>query len=570
MAKQQKQQFQALTPITYRDFIGINPSAAPYNLEDGELFEAIDVYVDRNGGICSRRTVTPFASKGIPPSICSMMQFESKAGDSYVIMQDDDGKVWHVKNGPGPVVASPLPKNENGRCCYVGWQVNDYFYMSNGNKVWKWDGVGSAVDVTTTTIHPLGDEQNVNNMGVLAGCQTANFLNTVFVAGPKINEVDPRAVYWSSPVIEYPDGEIKGQEDFSEMARFSFTNGAPSDEIVRLLPCGQNLLVIKSHSVHAVRANDNASVAEFFYTDVLDDAGIVGPQAVACELGTAFMFDQRRGVIMVESDGTTTQMFDQLFGLIEDKRIKNMKLTAMASHGRKLYVSLPLDSKEHNTHTFVYDFDVKGWVEYCIGFDMFLDYCPASDNSKNAGGLIGYVASENALVFVDDAHEMYDDFGTRKQRIKPSFSTKWFDHALPYIPKNFNSAEVTLTSAGVAELCVTPTYDWDQSIGDDTRVVENDGIPVVDQCPEFDDCDNVTYAKEVVVVCDPETMEETPLDCDGGPFYGPRTDTTDSVSLGKLNKGRAVQFRFEDNRSDAPWCIGQITMYYKPLSVKGC
>lgn len=567
MASKRQVPVQALSVMTYRDFVGLNRTAAPFNLEDGELARAVDVSVDRNGGICTRRVVTPFVSGGMPGSpVCSMFYFETEAGDSYVIFQTEDGKVWHVKNGPGVAVPSPIPDNVDGRCCYVGWMAHKNLYVSNGVKVYRWDGVSTPVDVTTTSVHPLGDEQTVNDLGVIAGCDVQPFLNTIFVAAPKVNNADENSVYWSAPLLEYPDGELKGEEDFSEFARFSFTSGNPSDDIVKMMSCGKQLLVFKRHSVHSIAPSSDATIAEFFMQDLLSDSGLAGPKAVTCELGVAFMFDDRRGVVSIDGNGEATSMFSQLFDLIEDKEISDPSKIAMASYGRKLYVSVPLDGSDHNNRTFVYDFDVKGWVEYTLGFDCFMDYCPTNGKS----GLLGVMHDPQGIVFVDDVEGMYDIFTTGRKRISPEIATKWFDDGVPYLNKNFNSVEAVVSSVGDVRLCVYGTADWEPCLSTAVRSLSSESK--VGECIVYDDCDTSVFPKTVrEVFCEAEDPDGVVVGCeDDSVTFGPQTNTARRVAFKIRTKARGMQVVIADDGSDFPWCVTQLTLLYKPLTVRSC
>lgn len=557
-----------LQTITVRDFSGgLNLANAPYNLSENELVEACDVNLDAAGGFCSRGVLSPFTTNPLASPVCTTWHFEQAlSGDSYVFMHLEDGTVWYVLNGPGPAVQwtpsgpSILSPPGTGRCCYVSWQAHGLMYISNGNKVFRWDsGANAVTDVTATSTSDLyaigyvGPPQNLQK--VPPGCAVSVFGSRVFIADSQLSGplTGGNQVYWSIPLLEYPTLGFVGQETFANDQLESFGLGDDADVIVSIVPCGKNLYVFKRHSTHVITPNPDPQTKEFFSADILSNEGTVGPKAVACESGVAFFFDSEKGVLALAPDGSMDWIFEPLYPLITEGQINPlaMREIAMGVCHKRLYVSVPMGTATKNTDTFVYDFKVGGWTRHKYGIDCFLDWKPTLRKS----GCIGVVSSPCATLALLDTIGTEDEPCTGEvSKPEPKVCTRWFDDGLPYLEKGWKRPEFEVTSSDEVTGSTHGTFGWDKCNSSDIA--------------GFTAKKRIATAPVVTkkIICPGEPPVPVPLKGSCNP-EDPRTTKVKGSAMGE---GRSLQIVFEGVESTEPWCINQLTMFYVAKDVRTC
>ncbi len=552
---------------------GLNLADDSPSVADIELTEACDVEISPSGGVCSRRPVAPYVKNApLASPVCSMWEYEIPDGidgaKSWMMFQTEDGKVWMMERDTGVVQPAPIPDNPYAPptgllCCYHGWQAAGKLYVSNGAKVWRWDGVGAPVDVTTTSVHPDGDEEEISNLGVLANCDATTANGLVFLLGGLFASSDIDTLWWSNAIFEQegnpnvPDGQVAGQEDFYKTRRHTFTAGAAGDRVERVVACGKTLYVFKRHSTYAFGPGSGG--AEFAAQDISTDIGIANPKALTCFEDVAYVFDERKGLYAL-SGGSYEWLFRPVYPLLQCGDIKQTRTTAVGACDRKIFVSVDMEGEGKNTDTLVYDLVTRSWVWWKIGFDCFYNYCP----SKIPGACLAAVSSPcPTIVRLDHClNTLVDDFGCAQVRFTPRFSTAWYDDRLPYVDKSFRRTEVLLVHEGGAKIATGHAKNWEPCSFQEGRVIEVES--------KFDDImvwDEDTWPVGLTIVNGDEVVECPPHGV--GPVWGPPSENGTIAPMAMPGQARAVRFGFVDCGSSERWCITTLTTFYDPKPI-GC
>ena len=309
--------------------------------------------------------------------------------------------------------------------------------------------------------------------------------------------------------------------------RQAFAGGYPSDPIVRIVPCGQSLLVFKGSSVHLMAPGSAEPGKVFQFTDVSTNTGLVGKQAVVADRDRAYFYDQRRGLFAISDSGSIEWLFEKLFPLIEEGRVTPgaEHRVAVGLHRHKLYVSLPLDGAQFPNETWVLDTRSGTWVRYDLGFEAFLTYqAPpptlVGGRPQGASSFLGVVRNPHyTLVRLDDRTHT-DDFGGGQSRaIQTSLRTKYYDDELPQVPKRIMGTNFEIETAGDFTLTLSAHRDWVDS------ALRTDGLLVRSANPTV-----------------------------GGPKY---------------RRARALSFELSAPVG-AEWCLRQLMIHYKAEGVRAC
>lgn len=581
------QSSQPLSVVTYRDFTGgLNLAAPKFNIAVNELSAARDVVVNDAGGVEVRPTVKPFVlGDAFPSPVQQVWSFEAaNNGFLYTFFQLENGQTWLVPNGPAlPINVTQgsggteiVPSSSNNR--WHSWDSNGVMYFSNGVTSWKWDngvkvvgagaepgGFGSTQKVNTGDgFHPEADDNEVSNLGVLSNVDATTWRGVVMAIGVPVdgdtaNGIDHDTLWWSNALYEQPTGatlagQLAGHEDFYETRRFSFNTGLAADYARRVVNAGRNLYVFKRKSIHAV-APAGSGISEFFITDIATDMGICGDDAVDSAGDTTFFFDDERGLMALQGDGSPVWLFQKMMPLL--RRMTNPESTQVCVYRQRVYVSLAIGHGTRNNMTIVYDVPTRSWVSWDIGFDR-LHYARGTNSD---GYLIGCVSDpSNSVVFLSDVPSMYDDFGGSRRKVKPLVRTAWWDDGLPYIRKRWTGSEFVMSATGDLRVRLDASLNWEDFSNPSPAVVES-------LSAGYDDVfkvDSSWAAPDVREVVEPGDERFLGGIEDGYDKLAPVGPVGRSLNGPPLGHGRSIQLSVQDAGSEEPWSLDQVTVFYRP------
>lgn len=558
--------------VTLREWMaGLWYSKSPYKMQGNSLAEMCDVEIARDGCLCTRKPVKPFAF-GPTAAICNTWQYERADGTVFFMVVDKSGKVWmtNVAAGSEPpytFTPAPFPDQNMAGCCYNQFQANGKLYISDGSKTLCWDGISAPVDVTATAYHDTTVDpaaaDDVTDQGIPPFCTADVHANAAWLGRPNWGAGKDRTneVWWSANIKLY-ECVAKGEKDYSDARALGFDTSLTADNVEAVVACGNKLMVMKKHSVHAIAASD-FQLTSFAGRSITEDVGISGPKAFTCTQGVLFVYDARKGLYAITDSGPAWLMeaiWDGHNGICGKNR--NPGITAVGACGQRVFVSIAEDSGDRNTHTYVYDLRNRNWSRWCIGFDCFQQWCP----TQGDGYCLGVVSSPcNAVVRIDDKDEsdcLEDDFGACKRKYSPSFTSAWFDAGAPYVEKRWMAVEMSFeVGRKDTSILLTSTHDWTAGSGNTETVTLESGVTNCIIADE-DGCipAGIQYCEivdvggpeiPVAVTCPPGQEQLRPADSTTVNLEGPVSCSSRSMGF----KGLTTK--------DGRWCLQQITLFYK-------
>lgn len=228
-----------------RDFTGgLNLRSDQFQLGDNESPEILNMDIDPRGGIRTRRGFTPYATPtGLPGEVISLWSFNKLGVDPRLCAQVHEGgqasAVYNLDGGSWSKVGT-----DNTTLDPVSqFTFKDVLYVGNGTDLvlrWAMPGVSrlngnltsNDFDNPTTGNMPIGRCMTVFNGHVFVG-------NTTEGAGTRY----PNRLRFSHP--NFP-------EAYRAVDYIDVDPGVDGDEIVALVPYGDQLLIFKNHSVHVL------------------------------------------------------------------------------------------------------------------------------------------------------------------------------------------------------------------------------------------------------------------------------------------------------------------------------
>ena len=568
--------------ITRRFNGGLN-YAHSYGLTASELRDGGDFDIFESGAIGSRRALKPFGTNNIGQPVLNSYAWQDKEGHDHMFAVLSDGVISVASSGSTTFAPSVfgLMVDSNSRCVPHFWSAGGYLYVSDGYKVWRWEGVGHPTydDVTTVFVHPTSITPVVEKRGVPANCAATTYQNTVFIGNTLVWMTDPDAVWWSAAVAEQPDGsphegELTGQEDFYEDQRITFISGPQADEIVALVAAGPVVYVFKRHSISAMASTGGP----VYSNDISTHLGLSNPNAWAVSGNEVYFFDDNEGLHVISGNSAPQSVFDPIYPLLDCGRISHTDGVAVGVDGDRVFVSCCLDSDAGvNNVTFVLNTKISAatsrggaWSRWDVGFTSFTRWQPQSDDSS----LVGFTSGANdtpmgAVRLNECSSAIVDDWGFATRVIEPWFLTAFFDDALPTVRKRWERVTLHVSGSDRVKLSVSAESGLDAiplascNLPDVSRPrLPHNGQGYVDVDLATYDCSTSARIVDTDSWGDVEdnglTMCETPV-------------ATNEVSGARVVRiaypGRGVVFAVEvrDNGSEAAWSIEELDVKYQTI-----
>lgn len=499
-----------------------------WQLADNESPDMCNVDVDDRGGFRLRGGVSPFGSStGLADDPKSLFMYESSSASPHILASDGTNIVR--KNGAAWTTVGAMSGT-------VRFQTfKDRVYAQNGSSVaHRWDGttyqaLGNAApsnwnnDITSPTAHG-----SAGNMPV-ASCITA-WKGCLFVANTvEDGSNHPNRVRWSHP--NFP-------EDWFEVHYIDIDEGVDGDEIVRLEPMGDHLLVFKQRSIHAVYGNPPE---QFEVYQINPQVGALSQDAVVSTDNGIYFYSWPDGLFRY--DGKFEWVHERIHPIIEDGEINaayNEEVT-LGWGNRRLWVSVPWGTSTTRNRVFVLDpvLSKQGsWTKYDLSVGPFLEYNPPGEEA----GFYASAVGETLLVELDNHSQPYDDYGSGEVHIDSYYVTRWYDLGTNAMKKRWKRPMFAIRGGTAGEITVQGFKNYDITVPtrNFTLVSTADASAGVWDTSTWD---NATYGRDV----------------------GVRNQLERGSQLGNAY---SVALRFEGPADNVDWGIDAITLKFIPRKVR--
>lgn len=439
--------------------------------------EACNVDFQRDGGFCRRRSLDSFGDE-LPAKPCHVTFFENREGlfttpgaqprvfvslengEVYSLFYEDDGTI--TTSGPFDV---PMP--EDGEC-YRMKQINGRMYFFNGEDCTVcYDNFMPTVLPWTTSADYIEPDPANNVLGAVPvdGFPKARYVEVhggfawaADVIDPTTGERNCNRVWRSYPLVA--DGP--GEQAWGEGDWVDIDPGNDGDCIVAIVSCGEELYVLKTHSMYRI---DGYNEENLQVVPICQDVGAANCDAVACCDCRLWLFDPRKGVYAYDSQNGLRKASTPIDTLWLDEEVNCEILWDKARLGccdGKVFLSLPGDGSEDNDQTWVYDPSVGergAWTKYDYGLCTApYEVCPSKVGPAGKGNCLAATTRCNHLVEIkgDDGD---DDFGCSQCPVDSVVYSRWLDGDNPWSDKTWCDIELlvdatTVSAEGTVEVLV--------------------------------------------------------------------------------------------------------------------
>ena len=374
---------------------GLNRDGDPFQLELTESPDALNVDFLVRGAVKKRKGYDSW-DKATPSGLPRLMaSWEGIAKAEVIFYVDNDGTIlW---DDGTPLVDST--KDVGTTSTMSGYPVgsaslNDviYFTALGATTISSYGGADWA-DVTATAFD--GTAARFPKAVTLATHHDRIFAGNVKnAAGTRF----PSRVHWSDPL------------DAETWTAANFIDFDPDDgqEITRIVPLGEALVIFKSHSIQLLTGKSEDSFTRYRIEPHL---GSEAPGTIVTYSGFMFFFDPSTGVWQFDGAGFTP--LDEAMNryILDGINYANRYKAHAFVWQSRYYLSVPWGADTYPSRMFVLDLRTRAWTEYDYGVTASTVF----DNKIYGGG-----PRNTAGVF--QLQSGLDDDGTA---IAANFKTNW-------------------------------------------------------------------------------------------------------------------------------------------------
>jgi hypothetical protein len=463
-----------ISTVPMSDFQGgLNLNADPFQLNNNETSDCLNVDFDPLGGFVQRDAAVRINSTQLASAVPSMWGFYTPSGSTrQVIAQqgqsiaysNDDG-VTFTAVGTGSAPWSTAFTGSMRAATFrnpqsLGTSVS-YIQRAGNAAPIRWDGTtGTALSDPSTagwseTIGTRTHGKMPKAKFITAHRSFIFVANTTETIGGSETNQSSR-IRWSHE--QFP-------EDWRSDDYIDVESGA-GDAITGIASWRDGLLVFTNNAVFLIRGFGQTT---FEVVNLSRTIGAVSQDAVAvCENGV-FFFSWPEGVYFY--DGSRIQdMFYNLRPMLEDGTVDRTKrsMATLSWLKQRLYLSLPTDATySGNTETYVYDPALNarnkqgGWTRYQFngrGLGVGFEYTPPSYDSKWI--VLSYAEGRRRMIALHQDADQDNLTGTAIPVIT-RYRTSWVDLGNPALVKSWRRPVFVMRRDVDYQLSCTGFRDYD-------------------------------------------------------------------------------------------------------------
>jgi hypothetical protein len=330
---------------------GLNRDGDPFQLELVESPDALNVDFLVRGAVKKRLGYDAYDKTTPAASPRLLARWNVVGGTEHLFYVDNDGTI--LNDDGVPLVDST--KDVGAWTTASGYPVgaaslNDviYFTALGTTTIPSFDGTSWA-SVTATAFD--GTASRFPKAVSLATHHDRVFAaNVKNAAGTRF----PSRVHWSDAL------------DAETWTAANFIDFDPDDgqEITRIVPLGEVLVVFKTHSIQLLTGKSEDSFTRF---KIEPQLGSEAPGTIVTYSGLMFFFDPASGVWQFDGAGFTPQDEAMNRYILDGINFANRYKAHAFVWQSRYYLSVPWGADAFPSRTFVLDLRTKAWTEYDYG-----------------------------------------------------------------------------------------------------------------------------------------------------------------------------------------------------------
>lgn len=513
---------------------GLNLKADAFQLRGSETPDLLNVDLDARGGFGLRRGANVLNATALPAVPDNIWAYDTTAGVEQVIVQVGSD-IYYSAGADFTLV--DLTGTTNGRMRAVTHSDVNYVQRNGELAVATWDGSAAA------TLGASFNENIANPTGanMPRAKLIASHLDYVWVA----NTTESGTRHPSR--LRYSHFNKPG--DWRAADYLDIDVGNEGDEITALVPLGEQLIVFKRNSIHAIYGYDTAT---FGRSPISAQVGAISQESVAVTEEGIYFFSWPEGVFFYNGK-TIKWLFERIEPAVTSGTIPGEYADEITVKWlrHRLWVGVPWEAATVNSRVLVYDPYLNqgargapdgGWTVYDLPVGPMLQWERRGDDHE----FLACSSVEGHVLTVEVEGQAFDVLEDPVvTHIDSYYKTRWFDADVEAQLKRWKRCEFVCDADEPAELFVDVYRDFDPSRIKGSFRLEIEATP-----------------QEDVGVWDVSNWDEA--------NWGFDADGIQDIKKGSnLGRARAVQLRVHGPRdTDSLWAVNSITFKLVPKRIR--
>lgn len=414
-----------ITPIELKGWTGgLNRQADPYQLEDTEVPDCLNVDFGLRGSVAKRRGYTSYATD--TETMRKILEWSGQ-----IVMIENDSGINYLVGATVTDSTQALAAFTNGRDYATPHAaMNDFLYLTQhaATTPVRWD------ETTWTTVTATDFDGTAARFPRARALVAAHDRIFAFnVQDSTASNIWPSRMHYSNALVP----ETWGALDWIDFA--------PDDgtEITGAVLFGEQIIVFKEKSMFALAGTDEET---FTVYPVDAELGTQAPGTITNVGPELYFFDHLTGVHSFDGSGfkrKDDKINTYLLDGINDAFI--YKAVGFAFRGR-WFLSVPWGASTTNDRTFVYDPRIDAWTEYDYGFA-----------SADLSGITPLAVGVNQATGVHQLFNGNDDAGAN---IAAHMKTGWLAPDTPSVKHRIRRLDLAVTGLGAWSMNITMRRDF--------------------------------------------------------------------------------------------------------------